>query len=136
MKATAPATGQAFWPEQPADQRAAGRRQDLLHETEQRRRRAGAIGKRHQRTGDRLRQHHAETGEIDRDRQHQRPRRGQTERQRRRHAEAADGQQYSAKPNNAIESDPHHQPRRNRRTDHIADRAEREGDAEIKRRQP
>ena len=60
--------------EQHADHRAAQRRHALLDEAEQRGGRAGALGKRRHRAGDRLRQHHAEAGEIDRHRQDQRER--------------------------------------------------------------
>ena len=122
--------------EQRSDHRPAQRRRTLLHEAEQRGGRAGPLRKRRHGAGDRLRQHHAETGEIERHRQHQRGGRGQ--------ARAQPPSPYPARrppspPRRrracASSAVPHHQPRRQRRADHVADRADREGDAELERRE-
>ena len=72
IAATAAASGQALDPSSASDHRPAQRRRALLHEAEQRGGRARALRKRRHRAGDRLRQHHAEAGEIERHRQHQR----------------------------------------------------------------
>jgi hypothetical protein len=58
--------------EEPSDRRPAKRCRSLLQEPEQRRCSPGPFGKRRHRTGNALRQHHAEAGKINRHRKNQR----------------------------------------------------------------
>ena len=82
IAATAPASGQALLPSSEPTTAPHSAATALLHEAEQRGGRARAFRKRRHGAGDRLRQHHAETGEIERHRQHQRGGGGQSERDR------------------------------------------------------
>ena len=111
-------------------------RHALLNETKQRRGSAGAFGKRRHRAGDALRQHHAKAGEIDRHRQYQRQRRTSDRTRPPPPCASPPARRRSrAESEHAVEPEPHDQPRRQRRAGHIADRAKREGNTEIKRRE-
>ena len=107
----------------------------LLEKSHQRRRRAGAIGKRRQRAGLGLRQRQAHAGEIDGHGADQPADMAQAERHRRRHDQAAGRHDHGADADGAVEPEPHDDARADIGAHHVAGGADRIGGAERDRRQ-